>query len=165
VASEHSKRLRQLQRSTPRELSGEVIRDQVYAQYQHERADLEHPNGGQWKYQETPLLEHGPEYVGKVADRLLEGETVDGMATAMAMFGEDSGELTPKDYEVLANSDRQRVVADGQVERDRPPDAPRLSAAELKDLHGKAVGRMGAGTGPNRKPPPGAKVTQKPRPY
>jgi bacteriophage HK97-gp10 putative tail-component len=42
----------------------------VYAAYQHERTDLEHPRGGKAKYLEGALLTHAPEFAEFVAARV-----------------------------------------------------------------------------------------------
>ncbi len=42
----------------------------IYAIVQHERLDLNHPNGGVAKYVEIPLNEAAPTLVGRIAERM-----------------------------------------------------------------------------------------------
>ncbi|PZS10379.1 MAG: hypothetical protein DLM70_00575 [Chloroflexi bacterium] len=42
----------------------------IYAIVQHERMDLNHPNGGQAKYVEQPLNEAAPTLVARIGERM-----------------------------------------------------------------------------------------------
>lgn len=125
--------------------SGSVTRDQVYAAYQHERLDLKHPNGGQAKYQEAPLMEKHGDYLQTIADKVLDTGCDAAMAEVMERFALDSGAVTPKELTLLAHSDHPQVTSNGAVVYDRAPEVPRLSDAELRELHpgGHPYGRRG----------------------
>lgn len=116
-------------------LVGQVNVDQVYSHYIHERLDLNHPRGGQAKFLETALYSNASEYMNGIADKVLEGGARDGMVDAVEKLGKHSGELTPKLLTLLAHSDHPKVTDNGAVIYDRSPEVPRLSDAELEELH------------------------------
>jgi hypothetical protein len=124
-------------------LVGEVTVDQVYAQYQHEGLDLDHPRGGQAHYLTDPLLAESGNYLQEVADTVLNDGGVAGMATAMDnLAGSDgaSGIATtaPVLFGDLRDSGHPQVfdspsdIGEGRIVFDREPRAHRLTEAELK---------------------------------
>ena len=52
-------------------LTGSVTCDQVYAHFQHERADLHHPRGGGPFFLQKPLFEHYRDYIDDYAKTVL----------------------------------------------------------------------------------------------
>lgn len=62
---------------------GKVTVDQIYAQYQHERLDLNHPRGGMAKYLTTPLYHNRNAYLILIAQTALQDGGIRGMARAM----------------------------------------------------------------------------------
>lgn len=121
------------------DLQGKLVSDQIYSHFQHERMDLNHPNGGQAKFLETALHTHAGEYFQKVADKVLEGGARDGMIDAVDQLDNDSAELTPKEATVLARSNHLTVTDDGAQVYDKPPQVPRLSEEELRAIHARGV--------------------------
>lgn len=114
------------------DLVGDLDRDQVYAQFQHETPGLNHPVGD-WKYQEGPLYERHGDYLQTVADHVhdLARGPAEAMADVVEQLDSDTGARTPKDLTILAHSGHPVVTSDGQVVYDRPPEVPRLTEAEL----------------------------------
>jgi hypothetical protein len=115
--------------------TGAVERDQVYAHYQEARLDLKHPNGGQAMYQEGTLYQKASEYLETIAGTVLDAGPDEGMAEVVEQFAGDSGEACPKELTLLAHSDHPTVTSNGAVVYDRAPEVPRLSEAELRELH------------------------------
>jgi hypothetical protein len=64
-------------------LVGTVEVDQIYAQYQHEGLDLNHPRGGQAKYLTVPLVHNRNAFLTQVAKTVLDDGGVRGMCIAM----------------------------------------------------------------------------------
>lgn len=95
--------------------------------------DLRHPHGGQAKFLETAL--HQGNYFDQIAGAILEGGGRQAMIDATEQLGKDSGALTPKQLTLLAHSDHPTVTDNGAVVYDRAPEVPRLSDAELEELH------------------------------
>jgi hypothetical protein len=116
------------------DLVGRVVVDQVYAHYQHERLDLNHPRGGGPKYLEQPLFEHRDEYMEKLARSLFD-DVRKGMEHCMedlAGIGGVEGHA-PFLWGDLHHSAHPSVEDDGTVVYDRPPQVHRLTKAELKE--------------------------------
>lgn len=101
--------------------------------------DLRHPNGGQAKFLETALHEHADEYYQGIADKVLDGAINDGMIAAVDKLDNHSAELTPKEATVLARSGHLTVTDNGATVYDKPPEVPRLSEAELEEIHDRDV--------------------------
>ncbi len=114
-------------------LTGKVEVDQLYSHYQHEGLDLRHPHGGQAKFLETAL--HNGDYFARIAETVLDGGAKNAMIDAVEKLDHKSAELTPKELTLLARSGHPTVTDAGSVVYDRPPDVPRLSEAELEELH------------------------------
>lgn len=114
---------------------GAVERDQVYAHYQEANLALKHPHGGQAMYQEGTLYQKAPEYLESIAGAVLDSGVDQGMADVVERFAGDSGEACPKELTLLAHSDHPTVTSNGAVVYDRAPEVPRLSDAELRELH------------------------------
>lgn len=101
--------------------------------------DLRHPNGGQAKFLETALHQNSGEYLQGIADKVLDGGAPDGMIDAVTKLDDHSAELTPKEATVLARSGHLTVTDNGAVVYDKPPEVPRLSEAELEEIHDRDV--------------------------
>lgn len=123
------------------DLIGSLERDQVYAHYQEAGVNrfsggpLVYHGGGQARYQESSLYDYSGEFLGVIADEILNGGGTDAMAAAMEKFDDYSGQRCPKDVEILCNSGHPTVTDDGAVTYDRAPRVARLSEAELRALH------------------------------
>ena len=117
-------------------LEGAVEVDQLYAQYQHEGLDFNHPRGGQALYLGGPLTASQNSYMQKIADTLLDDVDA-GMKDVVEDLSAQVGRLAPIDLNNLRRSAHPTVTDDGDVVYDRPPDQPRLSEDELRALrHG-----------------------------
>ncbi len=81
------------------------------------------------------MHDNADEYYRGIADKILEGGGKDGMIDAVEKLDKHSAELTPKELTLLARSGHPTVTDDGTQVYDRAPDVPRLSEAELEDLH------------------------------
>lgn len=113
-------------------LEGSVTVDQVYALYQHEGADFEHPRGGEAFYLRRPLLERAPEML-EAFRAVIEGDS-----TAVAVMTTDVESLAgttpvraPVEFNVLRQSASPTVIDDGAEVFHRPPLIPRLTQDEL----------------------------------
>lgn len=115
------------------DLTGSVVVDQVYAQYQHEGLDLHHPEGGQAKYLETPAFQGASASMRRLADSLFEPN---GLTQAMIRNSEHLAgqvfEFAPVEFGDLKASGNPRVFDDGHKVYDRPPAVHRLTEAELR---------------------------------
>lgn len=120
---------------------GKVVVDQVYAQYIHEDLNLHHPRGGGAKYLSRPLNENYRAYFQQVADTVLEDGGVSGMEAAVTSLAGEGGVKThaPSLFGELRSSGHPIVyspsptpLGDGPVKFDRPPDAERLTEAQLR---------------------------------
>lgn len=109
--------------------------DQVYAHYQHEGLEFEHPRGGQAKYLEQPWEAGASGFSQRWADGLLKPEGLKEAATAIAQDGVRMvDEHAPVEFENLKHSGHGAATRDGAVIYDEPPLAGRLSETELKAL-------------------------------
>lgn len=113
-------------------LTGSVVVDQVYAQYQHERMDLRHPNGGQAKFLGGPVLQNARRYVGKLADNVLYGNLSAAMTDVVEDLSKEVFNKAPRDFWDLRESAHPTVVNDGMPVYDRAPTVHRLSPGALK---------------------------------
>ena len=113
-------------------LSGSVEINQVYAHFQHERADLHHPRGGGPFYLTRPLFDHFPTWYGNIARTY----TDDGGERAMWHAMEDLSDLAelaaPWEFGDLIHSGHPHVTRGLRDVYDRPPKRHRLTEAELK---------------------------------
>lgn len=126
-------RIRELQaRIGGGRLEGSCEVSQLYAQYQHEGADLRHPRGGQAFYLSTPLFEQYDGYYQNLADALLDGDLHGAMSDAMENLSGQVERLAPIELGPLHFSGHPVVVDDGATVYDRAPITPRLTEAELR---------------------------------
>lgn len=116
------------------QVTGSVVVDQIYAQYQHEGLDLRHPRGGQAKYLEAPLVEHADQYWQKIADRVLEEGPVEPMKAVVEDLAGEVEVRAPVDFNNLRRSANPRVLRGEAVVYDRPAAQRRLTQQELDDL-------------------------------
>jgi hypothetical protein len=113
-------------------LTGSCTVDQVYAHFQHERADLHHPRGGGPFYLQKPLFDHYRTYLTDYADTVLTDGGQPAMKRSMEHLS-DAVELTaPREWGDLRDSGHPKVTVGGRTVYDRPPKAARLTAEELK---------------------------------
>lgn len=115
-----------------RDLTGKVIVDQVYAQYQHEGLDLRHPEGGQAKYLEEPLHKRANRYGSRLAGGVLDGQLEARMIDNMEDLSAQVFEHAPVEFGDLKASGHPVVTSDGHTVYDRPPAIHRLTEAELR---------------------------------
>jgi hypothetical protein len=116
------------------ELRGSTVVDQLYARYQHEEMQLNHPRGGQAKYLESPLHSQYSGYLEDIARRTLETGPVEPMIDAMEdLATEQLGQYAPVEFGNLRESGHPSVVSDGETVYDREPVQRRLTEAELRE--------------------------------
>lgn len=114
-------------------LVGKVEVDQVYAKYQHERADLEHPRGGKWHYLTDPLLSGAEASMRTVAKHTLEPDgPQQGMREVVDGLVSDVHTEAPREFNDLRRSGHALVVSNGEIVYDRPPEVERLDEAQLR---------------------------------
>jgi hypothetical protein len=115
-------------------LTGEVIVDQVYAHYQHERLDLRHPRGGGALYLTLPLLLHRGRYLDRYARTVLDNGGQDAIKDAVEDLAGTGGVETyaPWEFYDLRRSGHPVVRQGLRVIYDRPPHQHRLSPDELR---------------------------------
>ena len=109
--------------------------DQIYAHYQHERADLRHPRGGKPFYLRDPLFANHEDYLRHLASLTITADGSDierGAREVVEQLVFDSEAETPHDTGRLSLSGHPTVESDGVVIYDRPPHAPRATEEELK---------------------------------
>lgn len=122
-------------------LEVKVVIDQVYAHYQHEGLDLDHPRGGNAEFLRRPLYSNSARYMRTVAEGLL--EDVERAAVDVAEdLVRDAAEQTPREFDDLIRSGHPIVTSDGATVYDRAPEQARLSESELreKERHRAALG-------------------------
>ena len=118
-------------------LVGNVEVDQIYAHFQHEGLDLNHPRGGQAKYLEAPLYEKADEFMERLARAVLDGEGAlpDAMIDNVDALSDEVERLAPLDLNNLRRSAHPTVTSAGSTIYDRAPAVPRLTEDELRALH------------------------------
>jgi hypothetical protein len=115
-------------------VTGSVEVDQVYAKYQHERLDLNHPHGGHAQYLKQAMVDHADEHMRRLAKHVLEpGGVADGMREVVDQVARDVHEEAPREFGDLRNSAHPTVVKDDVTTFDVPPLVPRLTEAELRE--------------------------------
>lgn len=113
------------------DLTGKVIVDQLYAQFQHEGLDLRHPQGGQAKFLEAPLFANAVDYVRTLSKDVLNGRLVEAMTDNMEHLSRQVYELAPIDFGDLKASGAPQVIDGGTVAYNRAPNVNRLTDEEL----------------------------------
>lgn len=129
------KQLREMTGSRQGSITGQVVVDQVYAHFQHERVELHHPRGGEAFYLTKPLMERHPMYLRRYAETVLD----DGGRGAMRDAVEDLAGLggvasrAPVDFSDLRRSGHPTVtIGEDEIVYDRPPVQHRLEKWELQ---------------------------------
>lgn len=135
MASKASDGIRFLRKQTegPR-VKAKVTVDQVYAKYQHESLDFQHPMGGRAKYLEGPLFENYASWLEDYARGLLRVEEESagrrwaepGRALVRAV-----GTEAPLEFGDLRRSAGLVVTEGRKVIVDEPPAQHRLTDLEL----------------------------------
>jgi hypothetical protein len=116
-------------------LDGSVTVDQVYALYQHEGADFEHPRGGEAFYLRVPLEERTPEMLAAFRAMIeADASAADVMAANMESLADTTPVRAPVEFNVLRQSASPKVEDDGIEVFHRPPKMPRLTQAELDEI-------------------------------
>ena len=118
-------------------LKGSVEVDQVYAHYQHENPEFEHPRGGKPYYLRDPLFAKADEYMEKLARRAITdtgSELKEAMAANMEDLSDQVAIQAPIEFGNLKESGHPKVESDGVTVYDRPPHSPRLSKEEIRAL-------------------------------
>lgn len=113
-------------------LQGSVVVDQVYARYQHEGLDFKHPQGGQAKYLEQPLFTGIRQFMGTLADAVLDGELNQAMTKNVEDLSRAVYAKAPLEFGDLKASPHPTVVDDGATVYDRAPMMRRLTEEELR---------------------------------
>lgn len=111
---------------------GRVEVDQVYARYQHEGLDFNHPRGGQAKYLEQPFYANVPQYMQDIAARVLSGDLTQAMADVMEDLSGEVFDRAPIEFLDLRASGHPTVERGGAVVYDRPPMQARLTEEQLR---------------------------------
>jgi hypothetical protein len=122
-------------------LVGKLTVNQVYAKYQHERPDLNHPRGGTWWYLKMSFFTHYSNYLQRIAVALLNGDPEDEMAQSMEHLNTAMSSRTPILFNNLRRSGRPRVYSNGAKVYDRAAWQGRLSKAQLRALRRRGRGR------------------------
>lgn len=136
MAGDFDERIAELLEQVGRgDLTGTVEVNQVYAQYQHEGLDLNHPRGGQAKYLEQPLMDNVNDYLQGIANDLLTTGPVDPMIHAMEDLSGQVEKAAPVDLGNLRESGHPTVTDGESTVYDRPPVQRRLTEDELRALH------------------------------
>lgn len=145
MASTFFDRIAELRRRIPdKSVKATVKVDQIYAHYQHEGLDFEHPAGGQAKYLEQPWMGHATDFQRRFAKDLLSPEGVESAARGIALDGVTMVyEHAPLEFGDLKASGHATVEVDGVVKFDQPPAVGRLGKEDLKEkskLHDLGLG-------------------------
>jgi len=112
-------------------LTGSVTCDQVYAHFQHERADLHHPRGGGPFFLSKPLMEHYRDYLDDYAKTVLTDGGQEAMKRSMEHLSDAVEVTAPREWGDLRESGHPKVEQGGTI-YDRPPKVGRLTKQELK---------------------------------
>lgn len=131
------KSMERLIRETPkRSLKGSVVVDQVYAHYQHEGLDFQHPDGGEAEYLRKPLYLKRSMYMRRLAREAITSQGTRRLKDAMVDNMEDlSNEVykrAPLEFGDLKGSGQPIVRRDGRKVFHRAPNVHRLSEQELR---------------------------------
>lgn len=118
------------------DLTGHVVVDQLYADYQHEGLDFHHPRGGQALYLQAPLMERWPLYLEAIAKTVLDDGGKAGMEAAMEDLSGAVAVLAPVEFANLRASGHPYITDNGEVTYDRPPLQHRLTEEELRAERG-----------------------------
>jgi hypothetical protein len=121
-----------IDRIGPGDLVGSVVVDQVYAHFQHERLDLNHPHGGEAKFLERPLLSDRLVMFQQVADTVLDDGGKRGMKNAVEHLSDQVELRAPVLWGDLRRSGHPMAAENEHTYFDRAPKARRLSEAELR---------------------------------
>ena len=113
-------------------LTGTCEVNQVYAHFQHERADLRHPRGGGPFYLSKPLMDHYRDYLTDYAKTVLSDGGQPAMKRSMEHLSDEVEITAPREWGDLRKSGHPQVTLGGRTVYDRPPKAARLTDAELK---------------------------------
>jgi hypothetical protein len=113
-------------------LTGSVTCDQVYAHFQHERADLHHPRGGGPFFLSRPLMEHYRDYLDDYAKTVLTDGGQPAMKRSMEHLSDQVEVTAPREWGDLLASGHPAVTQNDHVIYDRPPKVARLTRQELR---------------------------------
>lgn len=117
------------------ELDGSVTVDQVYALYQHEGADFNHPRGGEAFYLRRPLLENYDLMYAEFA-AVIEGDLTadEAMIINVEALSATTPVLAPVEFNVLRQSAAPMVEDNGEVVYYRSAPMPRLTQEQLNAI-------------------------------
>jgi hypothetical protein len=95
--------------------------------------EFRHPEGGQAKFLEEPLLTGVEDHMRKLAKSFLEpGGPADGMRDSMEDLSQAVYDHAPHEFGDLRASGHPTVIDDGATVYDRPPHVHRLTEDELQ---------------------------------
>jgi hypothetical protein len=123
-------------------LQGSVTVDQVYAKYQHERAELHHPRGGGPFYLQRPLMDGYRDYLSDYARTVLTDGGQPAMKRSMEHLSDQVEITAPVEFTDLRRSGHPSVTLGGRTVYDREPKVARLSAEELKVKSRARIGEL-----------------------
>jgi len=123
------------------DVTAHVEVNQVYAHYQHERLDLNHPRGGRAKYLEAPLYDGYRDYLEWYANEVLQNGGTRALERAAEHLSDQVEVTSPREWGDLARSGHPSVTAGERVIYDRAPKVDRLTEEELK-TKSRAILRM-----------------------
>lgn len=127
-----------IRRTSGPEVTATVTVDQVYAKYQHESLDLQHPRGGRAKYLEAPLYENRERWLQRFADRLLRSR--ENVAHQWAGLGRslvaEVAREAPVEFGDLRASGGLVVREGAEVVLEEPAVMHRLSEEEIRAKRG-----------------------------
>jgi hypothetical protein len=122
-------------------LVGSIVIDQVYARYQHEKANLHHPHGGGRKFLTTALFDEASVGLNSLAKGVLRGDLNIVMSRVTERTAARAERQAPRELGDLARSATVTTTDRGRVVYRRKGE-PRLTEAQINAKRGK-TGRHG----------------------
>lgn len=114
MANTFNSQMRSLQRSVGEgDLIASVTFDQVYAKYQHEVLELNHPRGGGPKYLENAMKDKYVRYLRGLAESVRDGSTRQTMIEIAEDLAGESARRAPVEEGTLRASASPEVTDDG----------------------------------------------------
>jgi hypothetical protein len=115
-----------------KEMEGKLVVDQVYAKFQHESLDLQHPTGGAKFLTKALLTEYRSVFRGLARDAYRPLGLASAMAAGMERVNKTMSKNAPRMHRDLRNSGAPSVKDRGRFVYKRAPVVPRLSKSQLK---------------------------------
>lgn len=113
-------------------LSGRVVFNQIYAAYQHNSLELNHPQGGQAMFLTNAIVAGTPTMMQRLADAVLDGDLLQAMITNVERTATNASRRAPVEFWDLRKSANPQVRDNGKLVYNRPPEQRRLTEEETK---------------------------------